>query len=461
MAVHDDGRIGTLVHAADLHLGAPLKSIGNGVDEDIAEGLRNAANQAFDKLVKLVLEQEADVLVLAGDVYDGMEHEVSAQLRFVEGLRDLVQERETTDENGTVKLKKGVKVFITHGNHDPVVASFQPAITLPEEVVVFQPGQPQKKTIELDSGTKVDIVGVSFGSQSETTNLVKLFHGLSVASHAIGVVHANVIAKDGKQTGHGRYAECSEVDLEVAPIGYWALGHVHKRQHHPMGPNRWWAYSGNLQGGSTLPRECGPKGALVVPIMPNGFGEPEFKACAGVQFANLNVDVGNASNVDEALQEAVVELDQVFAGLGSLPMVAEVNFVGESHADKQLRDEGDELTEHLRKRWGGNRPIRVVSKVKVKTRPGWDRSKILAEQSLRSVVLEHLDEIRKQINGETPDDDGISPTVETALITPLEEKSNAIAAKRLRELLRNQPERLDEVIEEAERILMTLLLGES
>ena len=461
MAVHDDGRIGTLVHAADLHLGAPLKNIGNGVDEDIAEGLRNAANQAFDKLVKLVLEQEADVLVLAGDVYDGMEHEVSAQLRFVEGLRDLVQERETTDENGTVKLKKGVKVFITHGNHDPVVASFQPAITLPEEVVVFQPGQPQKKTIELDSGTKVDIVGVSFGSQSETTNLVKLFHGLSVASHAIGVVHANVIAKDGKQTGHGRYAECSEVDLEVAPIGYWALGHVHKRQHHPMGPNRWWAYSGNLQGGSTLPRECGPKGALVVPIMPNGFGEPEFKACAGVQFANLNVDVGNASNVDEALQEAVVELDQVFAGLGSLPMVAEVNFVGESHADKQLRDEGDELTEHLRKRWGGNRPIRVVSKVKVKTRPGWDRSKILAEQSLRSVVLEHLDEIRKQINGETPDDDGISPTVETALITPLEEKSNAIAAKRLRELLRNQPERLDEVIEEAERILMTLLLGES
>ena len=464
MAVHDDGRIGTLVHAADLHLGAPLKSIGNGVDEDIAEGLRNAANQAFDKLVKLVLEQEADVLVLAGDVYDGMEHEVSAQLRFVEGLRDLVQERETTDENGTVKLKKGVKVFITHGNHDPLVASFQSAITLPTEeegVVVFQPGLPQKKTIELDSGTKVDIVGVSFGSQSETTNLVKLFHGLSVASHAIGVVHANVIAKDGKQTGHGRYAECSEVDLEVAPIGYWALGHVHKRQHHPMGPNRWWAYSGNLQGGSTLPRECGPKGALVVPIMPNGFGEPEFKACAGVQFANLNVDVGNASNVDEALQEAVVELDQVFAGLGSLPMVAEVNFVGESHADKQLRDEGDELTEHLRKRWGGNRPIRVVSKVKVKTRPGWDRSKILAEQSLRSVVLEHLDEIRKQINGETPDDDGISPTVETALITPLEEKSNAIAAKRLRELLRNQPERLDEVIEEAERILMTLLLGES
>jgi hypothetical protein len=36
-----------------------------------------------------------------------------------------------------------------------------------------------------------------------------------------------------------------------------------------------------------------------------------------------------------------------------------------------------------------------------------------------------------------------------------------MAAKQLRELLRRQPEKLDEVIEEAERILMTLLLGES
>ena len=442
MAVHDDGRIGTLVHAADLHLGAPLKSIGNGVDEDIAEGLRNAANRAFDNLVKLVLEQEADVLVLAGDVYDGAEHEVSAQLRFAAGLRKLVHE--------------GVKVFIAHGNHDPLVADFIPVNTMPKGVFVFKPGDPQTKTIELASGTKVDIVGVSFGEKHERSNLVESFRDLSVASHAIGVVHANVIAKDGKQTGHGRYAECSEVDLEVAPIGYWALGHVHKRQHHPMGPNRWWAYSGNLQGGSTLQRECGPKGALVVPIMPNGFGEPEFKACAGVQFETLNVDVGNASNVDEALQEAVLVLDGESAGLGSLPMVAEVNFVGESHADKQLRDEGDELTEHLRKRWGDNRPIRVVSKVKVKTRPGWDRSKILAEQSLRSVVLEHLDGLRKQINDETPGD-GISPTAETALITPLED-SNKKAAKQLRELLNKQPEKLDEVIEEAERILMTLLL---
>ena len=124
-----------------------------------------------------------------------------------------------------------------------------------------------------------------------------------------------------------------------------------------------------------------------------------------------------------------------------------------------MRKEGDKLTEHLRQRWGGDHPIRVVSKAKVRTRPGWDRSEILAEQSLRSVVLERFDGIRKQIEDETPDDK-ISPTAETALVIPLEE-SNAKAAKQLRELLRTQPEKLDEVIEEAERILMTLLIDNS
>jgi hypothetical protein len=140
-------------------------------------------------------------------------------------------------------------------------------------------------------------------------------------------------------------------------------------------------------------------------------------------------------------------------------MVAEVNFVGESHADEQLRNQGDELTENLRQRWGGNRRIRVVSKVKVKTRPGWDRSEILAEQSFRSAVLKRLDGMRKQIEDETGVDK-ISPTAKTALIAPLEEFDSKAAAH-LGEQLRERPEILSEVIDDAERILITLLMDDS
>jgi hypothetical protein len=43
-------QIGTLVHAADLHLGAPLKALGEGLgDERSAELLRRSA-QAFSMI---------------------------------------------------------------------------------------------------------------------------------------------------------------------------------------------------------------------------------------------------------------------------------------------------------------------------------------------------------------------------------------------------------------------------
>jgi hypothetical protein len=193
--------------------------------------------------------------------------------------------------------------------------------------------------------------------------------------------------------------------------------------------------------------------------MPNGFGEPEFKACAGVQFENVDVNVGNADNLDEALEEAVRELDEVSARFESLPLVAAVNFVGESHADEQLRNAGDDLTEHLRRRWSGNHSLHVVSGAKVMTRPVWDRSEILAEQSFRSAVLKRLDGMRKQIEDETGVDK-ISPTAKTALIAPLEEFDSKAAAH-LGEQLRERPEILSEVIDDAERILITLLMDDS
>jgi exonuclease SbcD len=116
MTQHEDGRIGTMVHAADLHLGAPLQSLGNQVSEDVAEQIRDRAARALDDLIDLVLAEEAEILVLAGDIYDEAEYDVGAQLRFVEGLRRLTS--------------AGVRVFLAHGNHDPLVSTFQPAASL-------------------------------------------------------------------------------------------------------------------------------------------------------------------------------------------------------------------------------------------------------------------------------------------------------------------------------------------
>ena len=87
MAKADDGRIGTLIHAADLHLGAPFKGLSKDLDDpDLFKQLKERAKKAFDNLVEATIEKKADILVLAGDIYDGTDHVYEIVLQFKEGL---------------------------------------------------------------------------------------------------------------------------------------------------------------------------------------------------------------------------------------------------------------------------------------------------------------------------------------------------------------------------------------
>ena len=92
--MHNDGKIGTLIHAADLHIGAPLKGVANRFPEDeqhLANYFRQEVSEAFDNLINITIEENADILVLAGDIYDGIEQEFSAQNKFSKGLSKLVE----------------------------------------------------------------------------------------------------------------------------------------------------------------------------------------------------------------------------------------------------------------------------------------------------------------------------------------------------------------------------------
>ncbi|MFM9225288.1 MAG: DNA repair exonuclease, partial [Actinomycetota bacterium] len=58
------------LHAADLHLGAPLKSLSSRIDPAKAEHIRAEAKRVFDDLVAIAIERKVEFVVLAGDVYD-------------------------------------------------------------------------------------------------------------------------------------------------------------------------------------------------------------------------------------------------------------------------------------------------------------------------------------------------------------------------------------------------------
>jgi DNA repair exonuclease SbcCD nuclease subunit len=65
------------VHAADFHIGAPLRQLGKGLKEDVRKHLRKLAGKALSNLVDLTIQRDAEFLPLAGDIYDRAEREAA------------------------------------------------------------------------------------------------------------------------------------------------------------------------------------------------------------------------------------------------------------------------------------------------------------------------------------------------------------------------------------------------
>jgi exonuclease SbcD len=416
---HDDGRIGTILHAADLHLGSPLKSLGSRVGSEIADELRTRSTRAFDNLIRIAIEEGVDAVVLAGDVYDNAEYEVAAQLRFVAGLRRLSE--------------AGIRVFIAHGNHDPLLGNLRLAAKLPDNVTVFPIDEPAVHTLSLRSGSEIQVVGVSFSSASEPENLAVRFNGRGTTqTSTIGVLHTNV----GSRTDHGSYAPCTANDLANAPVGYWALGHIHLREVNEIAPGRWWAYCGNLQGRSAKTSECGPKGVLLVPVLPDGFGEPEFRDCADVRFERVVVDIASCADIDEVVTAIEDAVDALAADAASV--VARVRLTGRADAHRELIRLGSgELLDLVQERTGVS-AARVVIKIEIATGVPFDRDQVIARGDVLGTLLGHMDSLTD------------TPAVLAGILEDLDPK----AQKELSGLIERNPELVTEIMGRAEELLV-------
>ncbi len=334
------------VHAADLHLDTPFEGLRE-VAPDVARALREASLDAFDALVDLCLDRAAAFLLIAGDVYDGAERGLRAQLRFRQGLERLAE--------------AGVQVLVVHGNHDPSEEGWSALREWPEGTRVFGSERVESVAIERDGERLATVHGISYGRRDVTENLSLAFprgrgsgpsntvaDPASTAGLRIGLLHCNA----GGNSEHAPYAACSVGDLAGANIDYWALGHVHARRTLSEAP--WIVYPGNLQGRSPRPSEQGPKGAVVVEVEA-GPGtsrvvDVSFEALDRVRFLSLEVDVSGSVDLAEVERSLQTRADDLRAEHPGRGLVLSARLTGCSDVQRDLaRPESPaELLESLR-----------------------------------------------------------------------------------------------------------------
>jgi len=262
------------VHAADLHLDTPFEGIAQ-VSPEAAALLRDASLKAFDAVVDLAIEREAAFVLLGGDLYDGAERGVRAQLRFLHGVERLAA--------------RGIRTFVVHGNHDPLGG--WPAVRQwPREVTMFGSQEVVGVPVEIDGRRVATVFGLSYGRRDVTENLSLRFPRAGELDRAdglkIGLLHCSV----GDQPDHSPYSPCSLADLSRADIDYWALGHIHRSAIlRDGGP--WVVYPGNTQGRSAKPAETGAKGVMLVEVQGTGICSVEPISVDVVRFAETSFDV--------------------------------------------------------------------------------------------------------------------------------------------------------------------------
>lgn len=260
------------IHAADLHVDSPLRGLDDYEGAPVAR-LRGATRQALIALVDLALERRVDLVLLAGDLFDGDWIDFRTGLFFRAQMLRLCQ--------------AGIRVFAVRGNHD---AASQITRQLPALEGMHEFSSERSETVDLP-GLGVAIHGRSFPQRAVTEDLVPQYPQPLAGRFNIGLLHTSLTGREG----HDSYAPTTVETLLAKGYDYFALGHVHAREVVREAAPRI-VFPGNLQGRHA--RETGPKGCELVRVEDGVLVSAEFVALDVVRWHQLELDAAGLDGVD-------------------------------------------------------------------------------------------------------------------------------------------------------------------
>ncbi len=312
-----------IVHAADLHIDSPLRGLARYQGAPV-DRLRNATREAMQRLVELCCRERAELLLLAGDLFDGHWRDYATGLFWVEQLTRL--------RDG------GVQVVSVRGNHDfEFMRALGRALPLPDNVRELSARKPETIVFER---LGVAVHGQSFGAREVKDDLASRYPAPVPGSFNVGLLHTSL---DGRE-GHDEYAPTTLAALQARGYDYWALGHVHA--HEVVATDPYVVYPGNLQGRHV--RETGPKGAVVLTVEGGRVLELVHEPLDVVRWAVCRVDAESAGDVPEVLDRVRDALRAAIQAAEGRLLAVRVVLEGATPAHASLVREGEALTEQLR-----------------------------------------------------------------------------------------------------------------
>ena len=305
-----------ILHAADIHLDSPLQKLGT-YDSAPVERIRGASRRALENMVQLAIDQSVDLVVIAGDLYDGDWPDQNTGLFFVAQASKLVDAE--------------IPLVVIRGNHDAanVMTSSLPLPQNPDGSEIMMRAD-QVDLRRFDS-LGIAVHGRSFRTRAETENLAADYPPPTSGMFNLGLLHTSLTGAEG----HDPYAPCTPAQLADKNYDYWALGHVHARGEHGLEHSAPVVFSGNIQGRHV--RETGPKGCVIVDIDSRNRCHTTFHELDVVRWQVCRIDVSKLQHSDEIadsfqqwLSDALLDADQRL-------LVVRVELVGKTDLNHEFR----------------------------------------------------------------------------------------------------------------------------
>ncbi|ABC22072.1 metallophosphoesterase family protein [Rhodospirillum rubrum] len=278
-----------ILHAADIHLDSPLSGLIARAGGQVGD-LTTATRRAFTAMIDYALEAGVDLVLIAGDLYDGDWRDFSTGLFFLSQMARLE--------------RQGIRVAVVQGNHDAENRMTR-SLRWPPTVKVFRSDRAETWIPE---GLEVAIHGRSFPRRDVTEDLSAGYPPPVAGLFNIGLLHT---AADGR-LGHTPYAPCDVPTLVGKGYDYWALGHVHGRA--ILHERPWVVFPGNLQARHV--NEPGAKGATLLTIDGGEVTALEALAFDVLRWVRLEVDLGGCASpqqaygrIETALAEALTQAE--------------------------------------------------------------------------------------------------------------------------------------------------------